>query len=167
MTPTPSDLAALKAECYQALGCLYIATEQSVADDVNAKVRAYITSLEKHSAPTPNDLAALRRLLERLRAESSQRYSSSGYMVVGGHEVFSRERLTDLAREADALIPVIERLVNPEPCVWRWCDDSCHYQTGCGEGYCFLTDDQPEAQHYRHCPGCGKPIRAEWKENEE
>jgi len=38
---------ALRDNCFKALKCLYIAVEESVADDVNAKVKAYIESLEQ------------------------------------------------------------------------------------------------------------------------
>ena len=53
-----------------------------------------------------------------------------------------------------------------EACVWKWMDDSCHYDTACGEGYCFITPEPPVVQNYRYCPGCGKPIKVERKENE-
>lgn len=35
-----------RADCFKALACLYIAVDKTVADDVNAKVRAYISELE-------------------------------------------------------------------------------------------------------------------------
>lgn len=39
-----------KNNCYKALSCLYIAVQENIADDVNLKVRAYISRLELHLA---------------------------------------------------------------------------------------------------------------------
>ncbi len=36
----------IRANCFKALHCLYIAVDVSIADDVNSKVKAYITALE-------------------------------------------------------------------------------------------------------------------------
>jgi hypothetical protein len=54
---------------------------------------------------TNDEQAALRQLLERLRREQNERTPNFG----------TRWRMTDLAREADALVPVIERLLNNKP----------------------------------------------------
>ena len=110
--------------------------------------------------PTPDDRTALRRLLERLRHEQRDGEDIFTGRVVNGEPV-TRRRRSAIAREADALVPLIERLTNPESCVWRWYDRSCYYESQCGEAYCFMGDDDLDAQHYRFCPGCGKPIKAE------
>ena len=47
-------LGQLRDECHKALRCLYIAVDVPVADDVNAKVKAYITELERSASIRPN-----------------------------------------------------------------------------------------------------------------
>ena len=54
--------------------------------------------------PTPDDKATLRRLLERLRWEQLHFRSVR-------HGLQSRDYLENLAREADLLVPLIERLL--------------------------------------------------------
>lgn len=44
---TPEEIEELKTNCYKALTCLYLATADDVADDVNKKVKAYIECLEE------------------------------------------------------------------------------------------------------------------------
>ena len=44
---TPKDIEELKADCSKALTCLYLATADDVADDLNKKVKAYIEYLEE------------------------------------------------------------------------------------------------------------------------
>lgn len=48
-----TELTKLRAECGNALHCLYIAVEQSVAEDVNEKVWSYIWALEKQLMEQP------------------------------------------------------------------------------------------------------------------
>ena len=43
---TPEEIEELKANCYRALTCLYLATADDVAADINKKVKAYIEYLE-------------------------------------------------------------------------------------------------------------------------
>ena len=43
------ELRTLKENAYKALLCLYIAVDKHVADDVNEKVKSYLTALEKQS----------------------------------------------------------------------------------------------------------------------
>ena len=50
MSDEQKRLKNLKDEAYKALYCLYLATNTSVADDVNAKVKAYIEALEAEQA---------------------------------------------------------------------------------------------------------------------
>lgn len=40
----------IKQDCFNALKCLHIAVEESVANDVNQKVKSYITFLENRQA---------------------------------------------------------------------------------------------------------------------
>ena len=73
--------------------------------------RAETAFLKKHMT-TPDDLAALSRLLDRLKQEQSD-----------GDDPSATSLQRDLAREADALIPVIERVLS-KPRVtlaWRTC----------------------------------------------
>ncbi len=48
--PAETQRATLRKDALRALGCLYIAVEKDVADDVNKAVRAYIATLE----PSPD-----------------------------------------------------------------------------------------------------------------
>lgn len=41
-----ASLEPLRVDCFRALHCLHIAVEPTVAEDVNAKVKAYILALE-------------------------------------------------------------------------------------------------------------------------
>ena len=47
--PSTVLLDSARRDCFKALKCLYIAVENSIADDVNAKVKAYITLLESNA----------------------------------------------------------------------------------------------------------------------
>ena len=40
------EMAELKKDCLRALSCLYVSVEESIANDVKAKVVAYISALE-------------------------------------------------------------------------------------------------------------------------
>ena len=60
---------------------------------------------------TPDDRAALRRLLERLRREQREAESIFTGRVVDGEPEMRRLR-SSFAREADLLIPLIERLLS-------------------------------------------------------
>lgn len=48
-----SELKKLREECGKSLSCLYIAVEQSVAENVNQKVWSYIWALEEHLTTDP------------------------------------------------------------------------------------------------------------------
>ena len=57
-------------------------------------------------------------------------------------------------RQIDALLA----LLPGEGCRWFLYDDDANvYRSGCGEDFQF-TDDGPEANGFRFCHGCGKPI---------
>jgi ribosomal protein S27AE len=47
--PKSAELENLKSEAVKALQCLYLAVPQDIADDVNDKVKAYMTALESHA----------------------------------------------------------------------------------------------------------------------
>ena len=110
---------------------------------------------------TNDEQTALRRLLERLREKV--RCDERKRKGTLHPELYIR---SDTALEAEVLVPVIERLLNAEPCVWT--EDSWHgyWDTECGEPFTFNNDGTPHRNHFRFCPGCGKRIKAEPKDNE-
>lgn len=46
----------IKNECFKALTCLYIAVDESIADDVNKKVKLYIESQTREIKELQNSL---------------------------------------------------------------------------------------------------------------
>jgi len=63
-------LDELKNDCMKALRCLYIAVESPIADDVNAKVKAYIDALARDgfiAGAEAQKIAAVKKV-ERLMA---------------------------------------------------------------------------------------------------
>lgn len=57
--------------------------------------------------------------------------------------------------------------VNAELCVWKQDEWHGYYDTACGEAFEHENGGTPEQNHFCHCPGCGKTIKVERKENEE
>lgn len=85
-----SETQELKAESEKAIGCLYVAVDESVANEIQDKVFACIDALERDLAAAQKECEELREVnLKLLRSEFPQMCSSCGWIAPQGNRAWS------------------------------------------------------------------------------
>jgi hypothetical protein len=143
---------------------------EEAAREIDEAVR---NSYDWHDKPAPNIRAILSRALtateQRVREDMETRVRDVMEFVqlhgVGPFGETLEQAVLNQIAIATPAAPQEDSGGGETRCRWTWDRDYEWWEASCGEAWC--QDGTPPENHYRFCPGCGKPIVIVEPESEE